>query len=157
MGKQRGQAGGWVTGTVMGVLVGLLLLATGPAVWAQSGETRGGARAAEDGPAAEEGGKKRTEPRGRLPAHWGEVIDSQQRDKIYGIQARYLAEIKQLQDQIVELERKRAAEVQSVLTPEQAEKVRQLVETAKTKRSEGAKKKKPAAAESAAAEPSSRP
>lgn len=131
-----------------GMLV-LALLWTGAAACAQQADAPAGKE-----PAA---AKKRAEPKGRLPAHFGDVIDSQQRDKIYGIQAKYLAEVKQLQDQIAVLEKRRDEEVQSVLTPEQADKVKQLVDDARSKRAEATKKKKLAAAEVPAAEAAARP
>lgn len=95
--------------------------------------------------------KRRSEPRGRLPAYYGEVIDNQQREKIYDIQSRILAQIGQLQQQIAQLEQQRDAEVVAVLTAEQAAKVKELTEAAKTKRMENAKRRKPAAAAPAGA------
>jgi len=87
--------------------------------------------------------KRRSEPRGRLPAYYGEVIDNQQREKIYDIQSRILQQISQLQQQIAQLEQQRDAEVVAVLTAEQAAKVKELTEAAKAKRLEGAKRRKP--------------
>lgn len=96
--------------------------------------------------------KRRSEPRGRLPAYYGEVIDNQQREKIYDIQSRILAQISQLQQQIAQLEQQRDAEVVAVLTAEQAAKVKELTEAAKTKRSENAKRRKPSTPAASAAE-----
>lgn len=124
--------------------------------WQSDGAKPANAGSADAG-AAEPGAKKRTEPRGRLPAYFGEVIDSQQREKIYELQARYLAEIKVLQDKIAEMEKKRDEDVRGVLTPEQAEKVKQLVDSAKTKRLESSKRKKLAAADAPTNDSSSRP
>jgi len=106
------------------------------------------------GPA--EKGKKRTEPKGRLPTYFGEVVDAQQRERIYEIQARYNAEIKKMQEQLHELEATREKEVQAVLTAEQQAKVAQLQETAKTKRSEASKRKKLVATDAQAATESDR-
>lgn len=88
--------------------------------------------------------KKRAEPRGRLPAYFGEVVSNDQRDKIYEIQAKYLAQIAKLQDEIALLETTREKDVLAVLSPEQLGKVKQLQEDAKTKRAATAARKKAA-------------
>ncbi|MFM7070748.1 MAG: hypothetical protein ACKOBW_03215 [Planctomycetota bacterium] len=94
---------------------------------------------APEGPAP----KRRSEPRGRLPAYYGEVIDNQQREKIYDIQSRVLSQIADLQQRIAQLEQQRDTEVLGVLTAEQVAKVKELTEAAKAKRSENAKRRKP--------------
>jgi hypothetical protein len=129
-----------------------VLGAAGPVAWSQEPAGSGNAVPA-NGAAAKDAGtpdsglpKRRSEPRGRLPAYYGEVIDNQQREKIYDIQARILAQIGQLQQQIAQLEQQREAEVVAVLTAEQAAKVKELTDAAKTKRMENAKRRKPSAA-----------
>lgn len=98
------------------------------------------------------GPKKRAEPRGRLPAYFGEVVSNDQRDKIYDIQAKVQAQIVKLQSEIDQLEETRDKDVYAVLTPEQLEKVKQLQEAAKAKRAAStASRKKP---DTAAAAPS---
>ena len=147
----------------------LLSLTSGERLWAQekpSGPASGATASAAAQPGAEsdkpaasgsaEKGKKRTEPKGRLPTYFGEVVDAQQRERIYEIQARYNAEIKKMQEQMHELETTRDKEVQSVLTAEQHAKVAQLQETAKTKRSEASKRKKLVATDAQAANESDR-
>lgn len=155
-GKKTATAAWWGIGLMAWCLVGL------PATvgaWQTDGAkpTNTSTPSAAEANSTEPGVKKRTEPRGRLPAYFGEVIDSQQREKIYELQARYLAEIKALQDKIAELEKKREEDVQGILTPEQAEKVKQLVESAKSKRSEASKRKKLAATATPTNDTSSRP
>lgn len=96
--------------------------------------------------------KRRSEPRGRLPAYYGEVIDNQQREKIYDIQSRILSQITDLQQRIAQLEQQRDTEVSGVLTTEQMAKVKELTEAAKAKRSENAKRRKPSPASAGSAE-----
>jgi flagellar motility protein MotE (MotC chaperone) len=155
-GKKTAMAAWWGVGLMAWCLGGV------PATvgaWQTDGAkpSNSAAPSAAEANSAESGAKKRTEPRGRLPAYFGEVIDSQQREKIYELQARYLAEIKTLQDKIAELEKKREEDVQGILTPEQAEKVKQFVENAKSKRTEASKRKKLAATATPMNDTSSRP
>lgn len=94
--------------------------------------------------------KKRSEPRGRLPAYFGEVVSADQREKIYEIQSKYLSQIGALQDEIAKLEEAREKDVLAVLSPDQLGKVKQLLDEAKAKRAAAATRKK---GESAAAAP----
>lgn len=86
--------------------------------------------------------KKRAEPRGRLPAYFGEVVSNDQREKIYDIQAKYLMQIGKLQDEIAKLEESREKDVLAVLTEEQMAKVKQLQNDAKAKRAAAAATRK---------------
>ena len=144
--------GAWCAALLTSLIVGWAATperSTAQDAAARDAAAREAAAPAKESPTA----KKRTEPRGRLPAYFGEVIDSQQRDKVYELQAKYTAEIKQLQDQIAKLEQQRDEAVQGILTPEQAEKVRKLVEDGKAKRGATGTRKKggsaPGAADSA--------
>lgn len=125
----------------IGWLVALwLALAAGSSdmtLWAQDAAAPAAAPAAATPPA-----KKRTEPRGRLPAYYGDLVDSKQRDEIYAIQTKHLAEIKKLRQQIAEIEATQEQEVEAVLTPEQRDKVRQLQEEAKSRRTASTKRKR---------------
>lgn len=96
-----------------------------------------GGAGAQDEPAPVEAkrAKARAESRGRLPSHFSEVVSAEQREKIYEIQAKYLAQINKLQDEISQLEAGREKEVRGVLSEEQLVKVRQLQEEARAKRS----------------------
>jgi hypothetical protein len=86
--------------------------------------------------------KERAKPRGRLPAHYGAVIDESQREKLYGIQKTYQPQIEALQAQLAELRQKQIAEMEAVLTAEQKEKVKALAAAAKAKREKAAESKK---------------
>ena len=82
--------------------------------------------------------KPRAKPRGRLPAHYGAVVDEEQREKIYRIQQGYQSQIEALQAQLATLREKQASEIEAVLSPEQKEKVKQLAAAAKAKRAKSA-------------------
>jgi len=78
--------------------------------------------------------KQRAEPRGRLPAYYADVVDGEQREKIYAIQQKYAAEVKALEDQLASLNKKIDDEIASVLRPEQLKKVEELRKEAMEKR-----------------------
>src|SRR5688500_152304 len=86
---------------------------------------------AQEAPAAAETPKKEAKkPRGRLPLYFAKVVTSEQREKIYGIQATYQEQMDALMEQLSALEQKRDAEVQAVLTPEQQKRVADMLEEA---------------------------
>lgn len=71
-------------------------------------------------------------PAGRLPAHYGKLgISSEQRSKIYGVQATYKKQIADLQKQIDGLKAKQDTEVQAVLTADQKKKLDEILAEAK--------------------------
>lgn len=78
--------------------------------------------------------KQRAKARGRLPAYYNQVIDGQQREKIYAIQQQYEPKISSLKAELQALQDKLDAEMEGVLTPEQLSKVKELTEAAKQKR-----------------------
>lgn len=78
--------------------------------------------------------KQRAEPRGRLPAYYTDVVDGEQREKIYAIQQKYAAEVKAIEDQLAALNKKIDDEMASVLRPEQLKKVEDLRKEAMEKR-----------------------
>lgn len=90
--------------------------------------------------------KERAKPRGRLPAHYGAVVDESQREKIYAIQKAYQPQIEELQMQLAALREKQTGEIEAVLTAEQKEKVKELAAAAKAKREKAALDKKNAEA-----------
>jgi Spy/CpxP family protein refolding chaperone len=92
--------------------------------------------------------RQRAEARGRLPNYFRQVVTPDQREKIYSIQAKYVEQIAVLEKQIADLEAKRDAEVDTILTPEQREKVKALAEEAR-KRREAASGDAPKASDSA--------
>lgn len=65
----------------------------------------------------------RKSPRGRLPAYWNDVVEPEQKDQIYAIQKKYEAQIDELEAQMEALEAKREAEMISLLSPDQKEKL----------------------------------
>jgi len=91
-----------------------------------------------EGDAKIENKKKRAKPRGRLPAHYRNVVTPEQRKSIYEIQAKYAAQIKALKDQITALKAKQSTETEAVLTDAQKKKIAELVTEAKAKRKKGA-------------------
>lgn len=92
---------------------------------------------ADQGDAAKPAATRRA-PRGRLPNYYRQVVTPTQREKIYTLQASYAEKIEVLEKQIAELEAKRDAEVEALLTPEQREKVKALAEEARKRRAERA-------------------
>jgi cell division protein ZapA (FtsZ GTPase activity inhibitor) len=71
-------------------------------------------------------------PAGRLPAYYGKVgVSSEQRKKIYSIQAAYKKQIADLQKQIDELKGKQNTEVAAVLTSDQKNKLDEHLAAAK--------------------------
>lgn len=111
----------------------------------------------EDAPKAsekKEGEKKvRAEPRGRLPAHYADVVTGEQREKIYAIQQKYAAQLEDLTEAIKALANDRDEEIEGILTPEQKDKVTKAAAAAKAKRKAAAEKKKAEAKESATKAP----
>jgi Spy/CpxP family protein refolding chaperone len=71
---------------------------------------------------------------GRLPQHFGNLVDKTQRDKIYAIQAKYSEKIEDLQEQLKEVMMQRDAEIREVLTAEQKKKLDEIMSAAKAKR-----------------------
>ncbi len=120
--------------TVFGLFVAIAMasLMTGDAQLAgqeKSGKAADGAKAA---PAKE--AKPRKKPRGRLPAYFADVVTGQQRDSIYGVQAKYNAQIAELRVQIEELISERNQEVEALLSKEQLEAVNKKRAEAKQRR-----------------------
>lgn len=103
--------------------------------------TIGQEKSAEKGKAAP--AKVAKKPRGRLPQYYGQVgISSEQRQKIYDVQAVYVKQIAELQKQIDALVKKRDGEVAAVLTSEQKEKLDELLAAAKKRAEERRSKSK---------------
>lgn len=89
--------------------------------------------------------KTRAKPRGRLPNHYAKIVTPKQREQIYAIQSKHAEKIDALRAELKALEQALAAEVESVLTPEQRKQLQAILDAAK--------KPKSAAADSAAAAP----
>jgi Spy/CpxP family protein refolding chaperone len=82
-------------------------------------------------PAAAKTAKK---SRGRLPNFYRQVVDPQQRETIYKIQAEYAPKIAELQAQLEKLIKERDEKIAAVLTPEQRKRVEDLKAAARAKR-----------------------
>lgn len=92
-------------------------------------------------PAAKPTVKARAKLRGRLPAHFGKIVDPQQKEQIYGIQREYAPKIEALRAELQALLAKRDADVENVLTAEQKEKLAEFRAAAASKRGAAAKQK----------------
>lgn len=81
-------------------------------------------------------------PSGRLPAQYGKLgLSTEQRTKIYEIQADYKKQIGDLQKQIDALKGKQTSDIQAILTPDQKKKLDELLAAAK--KATEARRKKP--------------
>jgi hypothetical protein len=105
---------------------------------AGAAETKGDAKAegnkADAKAAGKEKGGKGKEAGGRLPPYYADLVDGEQRAKIYAIQAEHDPSIKQLQTALKEAMAKRDAAIAAVLTPTQQEKLAKLQAEGKEKR-----------------------
>lgn len=81
--------------------------------------------------------RERKAARGRLPNYYTQVVDDEQREEIYSIQADYDARINELLRQAVALRNERNSKVEAVLTPDQLEQVKKITAAAKAKRKKG--------------------
>jgi predicted house-cleaning noncanonical NTP pyrophosphatase (MazG superfamily) len=71
--------------------------------------------------------------RGRLPAYYAKVVSDKQREEIYGIQAKYNAQIAKLKEQLDELTKKRDTEVEEVLSDEQRAEIARMKSERRTR------------------------
>jgi Spy/CpxP family protein refolding chaperone len=90
---------------------------------------------AADEPAApaKEKKAKAKEAHGRLPMFFDDLVDGEQRQKIYAIQAEHNPEIKKLNTALLEAKAKRDAAIEAILRPDQKEKLAKLQADAKAK------------------------
>jgi hypothetical protein len=70
---------------------------------------------------------RKAAPRGRLPAHYKDLVSPDQKEEIYAIQGKYNGAIADLEAKIEALKKQRDAEVERVLTPKQQERLKLLV------------------------------
>lgn len=79
--------------------------------------------------------KKQRKIRRRLPNYYGQVgVSPAQREKIYSIQATYREKLEELEKQLLALREQQDMEIEAVLTDEQRERLKQLVQEAEKKR-----------------------
>jgi Spy/CpxP family protein refolding chaperone len=103
--------------TSVSVLAAFVALVCGTVAFTQETKT--------DGTATKAASTK--ELKGRLPANIGKLeLTTAQRQKIYGIQAEADAKIEVLAAQIKELQKKRDAEIEATLTPDQKKKLEEI-------------------------------
>ncbi|MBD3676701.1 MAG: hypothetical protein HUJ26_24575 [Planctomycetaceae bacterium] len=73
--------------------------------------------------------KVRKKPRGRVPNHYGKLgLSPKQKESIYAIQAKYREQIEVLEQQLAELEKQEDAEVKNVLTDDQKENLKKILD-----------------------------
>jgi hypothetical protein len=81
--------------------------------------------------------------RNRLPNYYGKLgLSTEQRTKIYGVQADAREKIEALQNQMATLKEKATTDIHDVLTQEQQRTLAMLLDEASKKRAERLKKKK---------------
>lgn len=124
------------------VVGGAYAVVAAPALLAQKAETKAEAKA----PAKTEAKKSSK----RLPNFYGDLVDGVQKEKIYAVQEKYTAQIDALAAQIKDLQAKRDAEFEAVLTAEQKVKLEKARADSKAKAQERAAAKKAAEAAPAA-------
>jgi hypothetical protein len=134
--------------TAAAAVVWVLALVGGPVV--SSGQNAP-AKPAKAAPPANQDAEARADdtakPKPRLPAHFGEVLDDQQRDKARDVQEKYAERLAAARKQLKDLVDQRDAELDAILTAEQRAKVAALREAAKARRA--ANRKAPVTATSA--------
>ena len=69
----------------------------------------------------------KTEVRGRLPAHWNDIVTEDQKKEIYKIQKGYQGKIQELEIEIAKLESAMEDEVKAVLTDVQLSRLKELI------------------------------
>jgi hypothetical protein len=75
----------------------------------------------------------------RLPPHYGDIVNEDQRDKIATVYAKFNTKLAKLKAQIEEVTTERDNELEQLLTAEQKEKLSKIKEEAKAKRLSTAK------------------
>ena len=81
--------------------------------------------------------------RGRLPAYYGKVVSTKQREEIYQIQAKFNEQIEKLKEQLATLTTQRDSEVEQVLTDEQQDEIAKLKQSRRAQRSSSSETNEP--------------
>jgi len=123
--SSAGQLGVWLL--ALGLVVGL----------ASQGRADDKEKKAPAAKAARGDAKK---PGGRLPAHYGDVVDAAQREKIYAIQKDFDPKMAALKAQLAALAKEQNEKIEALLTPEQRNKIAQLKAAADAKRKDAGEK-----------------
>ena len=66
---------------------------------------------------------RRAEVKGRLPRHFGSLVNNEQRTEIYLIQAKFREKISKLKQELEKLETQQMQDIEAVLTAEQRKKL----------------------------------
>lgn len=112
---------------------GVILLALSVAAWSPI--------TGQEGKAPAKAKAERKEPRGRLPAHYKDVVSPDQRAKIYEIQEKYAEQIEEVLAQLDQVRKQQTEEIEAVLTAEQKQKVAELKAASDGKRKKKESKK----------------
>ena len=80
----------------------------------------------------------------RLPLYYARVVSSEQRERIYEIQAEYAEEIELIENELKKKMNERDQAVQAVLSVEQLDEVKRLISEAKKRRAQRQEEKKTA-------------
>ena len=88
---------------------------------------------------------KETKFKGRLPAHYGDIVSEVQRLQIYAVQEKYAKQIEELNEKLTLLQAQRDREIENMLSAEQKARLKKVQDAA-------AAQKKKKAAENKAAE-----
>jgi hypothetical protein len=131
-------------------VVALAVALVGGSVFAQEA-AKPKAAAGEKKPAA------RAQPKGRLPAQYGKIVNEAQREAIYKLQSAFAAKKEALEKQLAALKAEEDAAIEAVLTPEQKQKLAARREEAKAAREKRAAERKAAAGEDENAKPAEKP
>lgn len=112
-----------LTGCVLSAWIAMLLLV-------QTGLTQDAPkRTTSKAASSESAPKARAKARGRLPNGWGKLgVTSEQRLKIYAVQARYQEQIDALEEQIAALKMKRDQECEACLTAKQLDQLKEATD-----------------------------
>jgi hypothetical protein len=88
------------------------------------------------------GQEKEKKAKGRLPPYYGDIVTETQRQTIYGIQAKYAAQIDALQKQLDTIEQQRDNEIEGVLNADQKARLKLAQEEAAAKKKKNMADKK---------------
>jgi len=83
--------------------------------------------------------KVRKKARGRVPNHYGKLgLSSEQKETIYDVQAKYRAQIEALEQEVADLEQQQSIEITEVLTDDQRQSLKKILEDAASRKKKSA-------------------
>jgi len=93
---------------------------------------------------------KKTANKGPLPPYYADVLTEEQKDEVYKIQAEYTAKIAEVRQLFAKLNKEKKEKIEAIPTPEQKQKIAQLMaDAAKRKAEASAERRKKAEAKAA--------